>query len=181
MATYQSIANRDADDAHFMLNANKFNEAVRFCEQSVEKHLKHIINKHAGADERLLGTRNVPAIAKRVEAILNTSFTKIDHMWFRTLKSWYYDTNYPGDDYIEISREEASDTLEWFDMFVKQVVVLQGKQSTTQPRCPNCGMVLVTTRRDSKYCVDCAYGYSLVGGEEDSLSIFIQRLLEQER
>ena len=119
--TYAAIAERDFRNAYLMLRESELNDAARYVSQSVEKNLKHIINEHADNDYYPLSTHNLPVIARRVEELLGTKYSREDHAWFRSLKSWYYDTNYPGDNYVELVQEELDELFAWFPLFTEKV------------------------------------------------------------
>lgn len=131
MKTYLDIALRDLHSAKIMLDAGVYNNAVRFCQQYVEKLFKEKIHT-AGtgdADQFLLHTHKVTKLASRCEVLLKVKFSKDEIILFNELTNYYFDTNYPGSDYVEIDKETAENiyaqTLE-FQSKYQNALILKG-------------------------------------------------------
>ena len=91
-----------------------------YCEQFVEKALKHIINININcepSDIALIQSHKVVQLAKRVEQILNIHYSREDYNMFRRLQGYYFDLNYPGDRYEDIDKEETDDVIQWLKNF----------------------------------------------------------------
>jgi HEPN domain-containing protein len=108
MKTYHDIALSDLHTAGQMMDVAKYNYAVRLFEQYVEKVMKHRIFLYGDDNDRsLLYSHRVPKLGKRCEVLLGITFTDKEMLLFNDLANFYFDTNYPGDDYVEIAKEEA--------------------------------------------------------------------------
>ena len=46
-------------------------------------------------------------LATRCCTLLEISFTRTEMAFFRELTDYYFDTNYPGENYIKLSEDEA--------------------------------------------------------------------------
>ena len=124
-STYKELALKDLEYAKAMKDIKHWNPCARFCEQYVEKMLKEIIDHHAKEEDyQLMFSHNVPKLAKRVEEILNQKYAKTDIIWFRRLKDFYFNTNYPGDSYEEIEEEEIKDLFIWLE-HITPILLLQ--------------------------------------------------------
>jgi len=109
--SYADIALEDLQASRELLKVRMYNHATRLCQQYVEKMFKDVIFR-LGKDERdmlSLSSHNIYKLSKRVATLLETEFSKDDIGLFRTLTDCYFDTNYPGENYIRISKEEARD------------------------------------------------------------------------
>lgn len=127
--SYMDIAIEDYETALDLRTLNRLNPCVKYIQQFVGKSLKHIVCLNGDPnDERLLGSHNVPVIAKRVEQILAVKYSKEDKQWFSILKGLYFNTSYPGDNYEEVDEERVDDALIW----VKGFRVLIGQHQQKQ-------------------------------------------------
>lgn len=119
--SYSELAKKDLQAAKLMLSGELWNHSARFCQQYVEKILKGFIYLNGEADDfSLLSTHNLIKLADKVAILRGTKFTKNEINWFRTLKDYYFDTNYPGDNYVELLEEDAHDAYTWTMEFKKQ-------------------------------------------------------------
>ena len=111
MVSYKELADRDLRAAKMMFDGEMYNQVVRFCQQYIEKMLKQVIFSEGSTDKDivLLKSHKVATIAKRYEEISGIKFTLDEIALFYQLTDYYFDTNYPGDDYVELSMEEAEE------------------------------------------------------------------------
>ena len=108
--SYIDIARKDLAAAHEMLKAGMYNHAVRLCQQYIEKIMKECIHRNGGteADLFLLHTHRLAKLSTRCEEIADMRFTDSEKLFLRTLTDYYFDTNYPGENYIEVNKDEAT-------------------------------------------------------------------------
>lgn len=108
MKTYHDIALSDLHTAGQMMDVAKYNYAVRLFEQYAEKVMKHCIFLSGEDNDRsLLHSHRVPKLARRCETLLGITFSDKEMLLFNDLANFYFDTNYPGDDYVDITQDEA--------------------------------------------------------------------------
>jgi|GEM_PF-991701 len=112
--SYAEIAIDDLIAAKGMLDLKMYNHSSRLCQQYVEKVLKEILHKKGTSetDLYLLSTHKVQRLAARASELLDKSFSKLEQGYFRSLTEYYFDANYPGDNYIKVTKEEAVETYE---------------------------------------------------------------------
>jgi len=122
MKTYHDIALRDLFSAKIMLDAGVYNNSVRFCQQYIEKLFKEKIHTSGSedGDYLLLHTHKIPKLARRCESLIGIKFSKDEIILFNELSNYYFDTNYPSDDYVEVDKETAMDIY-------KQTMAFQAK------------------------------------------------------
>ena len=112
--SYIDIAREDLRAAGEMLRAGLYNHAVRLCQQYVEKVLKECLEKHGAGEEdlRLQHSHRVFRLAERAAELRGLTFTRTEKAFFRELTDYYFDTNYPGEDYIEVTALQAAQAHE---------------------------------------------------------------------
>jgi len=121
--SYRDIATDDLTAAKEMFNAKLFNHTVRFCQQYVEKIFKECLSLHGNeeSDLFLLHTHKLARLAERCSTILHISFSRTEMALFRELTDYYFDTNYPGENYIKLSEQKAdevyNEVLEFRDAY----------------------------------------------------------------
>ena len=119
--SYIALAKRDLKDAQLLAQGESYSQVGRFCEQVVEKTMKHLIEKLDNLEYRgLLSTHN---LTKMYDVLVheNVIEKKVkDKAYMSTLKSYYYDVNYPGKDFIELDYDDAAYALEFATEFLNR-------------------------------------------------------------
>ena len=111
--SYLEYSNKDMKYAHDMYSLENYDPCGRFCQQSVEKRLKHYIELNGGPEDLyFLSTHNLKRLYEKV-----CQLTKSDVDYellgkLSTLTDYYFDTNYPGDFNIELTEEMAKEALQ---------------------------------------------------------------------
>ena len=123
--SYLYFAKKDLQAAQTMLAHGMYDHCVRLCQQYIEKSFKEALdnNGEGEADQFLLHTHRVHRLATRCSEILKIKFTREEKLLFRQLTHYYFDTNYPNEDYTEVTIEEAQEimtqTLQFQDKYEK--------------------------------------------------------------
>ncbi|MEF9960588.1 MAG: HEPN domain-containing protein [Cellulosilyticaceae bacterium] len=84
-----------------------YNRNAILCEQVVEKLLKHIVERSCFTEDysALLKGHN---LVKLYKAIVEEGIElELSINMLRTLKDYYFDANYPGDNFILLTKEEV--------------------------------------------------------------------------
>jgi len=123
--SYFDIAAEDLAAAREMLNAKLYNHSARHCQQYVEKIFKECLSQNGTeeSDMFLLHSHKIARIAERCGELIDISFSKLEMALFRELTDYYFDTNYPGENYIRISEIRAS---ELFDEVMQFKLLYEG-------------------------------------------------------
>jgi len=117
--TYKYFGARDFKEAEGVLTLGYFSTAGRLAHQAVEKHLKQFIqDKGDIVDMKLLTTHNTINLYERVVQLGGLEFDKEHRKMACVLRSYYFDTNYPGADARELDEEEARDAVD----FAKELI-----------------------------------------------------------
>jgi HEPN domain-containing protein len=113
IVSYLEYSNRDLKYAHDMLKLKNYDPCGRFCQQSVEKRFKHFIEINGTTDDiPLLHTHNLVKLYNRVCAITQTQPDRATRGDLYQLTIYYFDTNYPSQENVELSREMAEEAVD---------------------------------------------------------------------
>ena len=111
--SYLEYSNRDMKYARDMFSLKNYDPCGRFCQQSVEKRLKYFIEKHGTTDDlRILHIHALARLYYRVCELAGCEIDKIIRGELYQLTTYYFDTNYPCEDNIELTEEMAKEALE---------------------------------------------------------------------
>ena len=115
MATisYLEYSNRDMKYARDMFSLGNYDPCGRFCQQSAEKRLKHYIENNGATDDiMLLHTHALAKLYARACEIAGMPLDKAVRGDMYQLTTYYFDTNYPAEDNIELTKAMAEEALE---------------------------------------------------------------------
>jgi len=126
--SYYEYSNRDMKYAIDMFSCKNYDPCGRFCQQSVEKRLKYYIERHGTTDDlRILHIHSLPKLYSRVCELTGSEVDKTIRGDLYELTSYYYDTNYPSEENIELTEEMAREAIHittkvnsWVDILLAQ-------------------------------------------------------------
>ena len=99
---YYSFAMRDYNSIHLFLSSGSddYDSIVVFCQQFLEKYLKHLLEITQGKSLR---------VHKLTVLAYNLQIKELDEYddFFRKVQDYYFDKRYPGDCYIETTKDEC--------------------------------------------------------------------------
>jgi len=111
--SYYEYSNRDMKYAIDMFTCKNYDPCGRFCQQSVEKRLKYYIEQHGIMDDlRILHIHSLPKLYLRVCELTGNKVDKIVRGDLYQLTSYYYDTNYPSEENVELTEEMAREAID---------------------------------------------------------------------
>ncbi|MCL2216208.1 MAG: HEPN domain-containing protein [Defluviitaleaceae bacterium] len=121
IGSYLYIAKKDLSRAKIMHAAQDYSAGGRFSEQSVEKCLKAFIEQNGISDDyRLMSLHKPRRLYERCLELGLSSLSDKDICTLSQLADYYYDTNYPGNAYFELTKAQSQEALE----LAEKVVVL---------------------------------------------------------
>lgn len=106
-----------------------YNRNAILCEQVVEKLLKHLVERYCFKEDysALLKGHN---LVKLYKAILEDNIDlHLSLGMLRTLKDYYFDANYPGDNFILITKDELLEAYRFTKDAVEKVANIVRSQS----------------------------------------------------
>lgn len=113
IGSYLYLSDKDALRAEKMFEFEDFSACGRFCEQSVEKSLKAFIEiKGSISDKSLMSLHKPRRLYERCcELGLETPDKQLA-LELSVFSEYYYDTNYPGASYFELTETQAIAAME---------------------------------------------------------------------
>lgn len=113
VGSYLYLSQKDAIRAGQMFELGDYTACGRFCEQSVEKSLKAFIELKGNSSDIPLMSLHKPR--RLYERCCGLGLCTLDNnvsLVMSKLEDYYYDTNYPGDAYFELTKENAKEALD---------------------------------------------------------------------
>jgi len=111
--SYLEYSNRDMKYARDMFSLENYDPCGRFCQQSIEKRLKYYIEQHGSTDDlRLLHTHALAKLYFRVCELAGLEVDKEIRGDLYQLTTYYFDTNYPCEENVELTKNMAEEALD---------------------------------------------------------------------
>ncbi|MCL2499585.1 MAG: HEPN domain-containing protein [Defluviitaleaceae bacterium] len=124
VGSYLYIARKDLRRAELMHGEADYCASGRFSEQAVEKCFKAFIEKKGTADDyKLMGLHKPWRLYDRCFGMGFPELSDTEENILHKLADYYYDTNYPGNAYFELSQAQSSEALE----LARTIVELTGE------------------------------------------------------
>lgn len=124
--SYLGIAKRNLRTAKNLMGDGDFNDATRYAQQVVEKVLKHLLEQTQDPSVtgfmRIHNLRTLYTQAQKREV---RHLPPLSRETLACLTTYYFDTNYPGDDYIEVTEEEAQEACQVAETFFENFLEMQ--------------------------------------------------------
>ncbi|MCL2190097.1 MAG: HEPN domain-containing protein [Defluviitaleaceae bacterium] len=129
VGSYLYLAEKDFRAARNSKASKDYDVSGRLLEQAAEKSLKHYLHHHGDPtnpmDEKLLRSHKPYNIYTRcVDLGLTLALDVGEKSTLKSLGDWYYDTNYPNNNYTELTLpdiEEAEGVAEKIFTFVTKI------------------------------------------------------------
>jgi len=124
--SYRGLGNRDLADAKILLkHGGSPSAAGRLIQQAVEKHLKQAIEESGNINLLpLLKVHNTIKLYDRVVELGLLKLNKDDRKMMSVIKDYYYDLNYPGENNMELTLEEAEEAWAFAERVINELVKL---------------------------------------------------------
>ena len=123
--SYKDLAEKDLKSAEDLLkySSGNYNLIARLAEQYVEKLLKHCIELKGSTEHlTLLSTHNLTKMYDELVKLGLLKRIQTDRLFMSQLKDYYFDMNYPGDNYRELDKEEAELALNFAKSFGETLI-----------------------------------------------------------
>jgi len=107
MKSYKELALYDMKALEISHKYELWNKVGRESQQVCEKYIKHYLQENHLLSEDLEKTHNLKRLLRAI--------TEYDRNLYRQLSvitGYYYETNYPSENYIELDKELADDAIE---------------------------------------------------------------------
>jgi len=134
--SYLAIALRNIKTNRKLLGWGDYNDSARYSQQVVEKTLKHLLETTNDVSvTKFFKLHNLSKLYSEVENRNIKTLPQVDKDILAVLTDYYYDTNYPGDNFVLIKKEEAERAYKFAKNFIFEVVQSSEEFDTTQISC----------------------------------------------
>ena len=114
MKTYKDIAEEDFKSAKGLIDLEMWNPAGQHLQQACEKQLKGYLEENNKLDIVLSRTHNLRKLVREIGGY-ETDFYKTAAL----VENYYFDTKYPGEDYIELTKQDIETAIEFYNDLIK--------------------------------------------------------------
>ena len=122
MKSYREIAEADFNGAKALAEFEMWNLAGQHLQQACEKRLKGWLEDNNKLDIVLSRTHNLRKLLREIgdyeENLYKTA---------ALVENYYFDTKYPGDDYIELTKQDIDEAIEFYSELIS---FLESKNKT---------------------------------------------------
>lgn len=117
---YYDIAINDAEYLMITLGSKHYNNIAVNCQQIVEKLLKSVA-VNAVTDSKLMNSHNLRALYRALlDAGINLGLSMAELI---VLKDYYFEARYPGDTFIDVTRDECVQCIDTVNATLRAVNV----------------------------------------------------------
>ena len=116
MNNYKDLALYDIQSAKANYSFKLWNKVGRECQQACEKYLKHYLQQNHMLSETLERTHNLKKLVRAIP-----DYDKDVYRDLSVVGDYYFDTNYPGDEFIMLDKEMADEALEIAESLIKYI------------------------------------------------------------
>jgi len=114
MKTYKEIAEEDFEGAKKLIGFEMWNLAGQLLQQACEKQLKGWLEKNNKLDITLARTHNLRKLLRTIGDYEEDFYKNAT-----AVENYYFDTKYPGDDYIELTKQDINEAVEFYSDLIK--------------------------------------------------------------
>jgi len=108
---YYDLAEDDLQEAEDRYNAGRYNKCALWCQQAGEKYLKYIlVNKLGITEPNVVSDHSLKRILDRINR--DEKILTIPVAAPFALTNYYTKARYPGEGFVEVDKETASELLE---------------------------------------------------------------------
>ena len=107
MNSYKELALYDMKGAEASYAYQLWNKVGRECQQVCEKYLKQYLQDSHLLTESLQRSHNLKRLIREIP-----DYDKGIYRQLAVVGDYYFDTNYPGDDFLELDQEMADEAME---------------------------------------------------------------------
>lgn len=107
MNSYKELALYDMKSAKANYEFELWNKVGRECQQACEKYLKHYLQQTHLLSGDLERTHNLKKLVRAIPG-----YDKEIYRNLSVISDYYFDANYPGDNFVELDKEMADEAIE---------------------------------------------------------------------
>ena len=114
MKTYKEIAEEDFKGAKKLAEFEMWNLTGQHLQQACEKQLKSYLEENNKLNTDLSRTHNLRKLLREIGGY-GDNFYKTAAL----IENYYFDTKYPGGDYLELNKQDIESAIEFYDDLLK--------------------------------------------------------------
>ena len=107
MNSYKELALYDMKSVKANYNYELWNKVGRECQQVCEKYMKHYLQKNHLLTEDLERTHNLKKLIRVIPGYNKDLYKNLS-----VVGDYYFEANYPGDNFLELNKEMADEAIE---------------------------------------------------------------------
>ncbi|MDR1706158.1 MAG: HEPN domain-containing protein [Clostridiales bacterium] len=116
MNSYKELALYDLRSAKANFDYALWNKVGRECQQACEKYIKHYLQTNHLLAQDLEKTHNLKKLIRAVP-----DFDKDIYKDLSVVGDYYFETNYPGDNFLTLDEEMAGEAMEIANNLIKYI------------------------------------------------------------
>ena len=120
MKSYKDLALYDMRSVEASYEYGLWNKVGRESQQICEKYLKHYLQENHLLTEELGKSHNLKKLLKVIP-----SYDRDVYKQLSVITGYYYETNYPGENYIELDKEMADEAIDIAKSLMKYIDSLE--------------------------------------------------------
>jgi HEPN domain-containing protein len=114
MKTYKKIAEEDFESAKKLIGFEMWNNAGQLLQQACEKQLKGWLEENNKLDISLARTHNLRKLLREIGGYAEDFYKNAT-----LVENYYFDTKYPGDDYLELNEQDIDTAVVFYKDLIK--------------------------------------------------------------
>jgi len=116
MNSYKELALYDVKAAKANYEYELWNKVGKECQQSCEKYLKHYLQQKHLLSESLERTHNLKKLFREI-----SDYDKAMYKALSVVGDYYFETNYPGDNFLILDKEMADEAMETVNELISYI------------------------------------------------------------
>jgi len=120
MKSYKELALYDMKSAEASYEYELWNKVGRESQQICEKYLKQYLQENHLLTEELERSHNLKKLLRIIQ-----DYDKDIYRQVSIITGYYYETNYPGENYIELDKEMADEAMEIAKSLIRYIDCLE--------------------------------------------------------
>jgi len=116
MNSYKELSLYDMKSAKANYEYELWNKVGKECQQVCEKYLKHYLKEKHLLTDSLERTHNLKKLLKEIP-----EYDKDLYKDLSVVGDYYFETNYPGDDFMILDKEMADEAIEIAKALIKYI------------------------------------------------------------
>ncbi|HHT97799.1 MAG TPA: HEPN domain-containing protein [Clostridiales bacterium] len=134
--SYYLLAKNDYRFLKYVEDTDLYNNIATQSQQTVEKYLKHIVYEFCVENPEAINVLKTHNLTKLYRIIMESGIDlEIERGDLSLLKDYYFNSRYPGDNFIAVSQQEARECIDLVELVKEKIE----KFLMSRGYCEECG------------------------------------------